>query len=230
MTTTITPVDAANISEGTGGTIALGKEINIASEAVAGGTIYITTVRGSGNSDPAGVSTVFAPLGAGGTTRRVKLSDVKTVAGVPVTAAAQANIFGLTFTPGTAEYLVSEAANSNTKTDVAAFEVILSDTYVAGTALNVIANANYVIGAGTLTTKTLAVAAYLVHDDDTESSTLETTAAQTITGSAADYTYAVTGTTLTPGARLVLTLTMALTETAGSNVTGRVNSVRLSPA
>lgn len=60
ITTQITPIDAANISPGTGGSVALGKEINVASRAVTGGTLYITSIRGVADSDPTGVSTVFA--------------------------------------------------------------------------------------------------------------------------------------------------------------------------
>lgn len=167
--------------------------------------------------------------GVGGV-RRMPLTSARDVTGMMPTVAAQAGIFGLTFTPGTAEYLVSEAANNGTKTDVICFEAVLPDTYAAGTKLNVVANAHYVIGAGTLSVKTLACAVYKVADADTESATIETTAAQTITGSAANYTFAVTGTTLHPGDRIVIKLTMVLTETASSNVTGRLNSVRLTGA
>ena len=230
MTTNITPVDAANISPGTGGTIPTGKEINVASLAVTGGTLYITTVRGDGNGDPEGISTVFGPSGGSGGVRRLNLSDVKTVAGVPVTAAAQANIFGITFTPGTSEYLLSEAANNDTKTDVGCFEKVMSDTYVAASNFNIIVNANYVIGGGTLSASSIAVAVYLGADAGTSGASIETTAAQTFTGSAADYTFAVTGTTVHPGDRIIIKITMVLTETASSNVTGHVNSVRLTGA
>lgn len=206
-----------------------GKELQVSSYSVTGGTMYVSTVR-EGGSDLTGVAQSFvANTGAQGV-RRLPLTGARTVAGVMPTVAAQANIFGIVFTPGTAEYLVSEAANNNTKTDVIAFEHVLSDTYAAGTALSVIANAHFVIGSGTLTTKTLACAVYRCADDDTEAATIETTSAVTLTGSAADYTFAVTGTTLNPGDRIVITLTMVLTETAASNVTGRINSVRLTSA
>lgn len=228
--TSITAVDATNISPGTGGSIASGKEINVASRSVTGGTLYITTLRGAANSDPVGVATAFVPNSGAAGVRRLALVEAKTVAGVPLTVAAQANIFGITCTPGTAEYLISEVANNNTKTDVCFFEKLMSDTFLAAANFNVVVNAHFVIGGGTLSVKTVAVAAYLLNDDDTESTTLETTAAQTITGSAADYTFAVTGATVSPGSRVGITVTMVLTETASSNVTGRVNSVRLTGA
>lgn len=225
--TSITPLDAANINPGTGGTIAIGKEINVATRAVTGGTLFITTVRGQADSDPIGIATSFGASSGSGGVRRLPLTNARDVTGMMPTVAAQATIFGLTFTPGTAEYLVSEAANNNTKTDVICFETVMSDTYAAAADFTVVANAHFVIGGGTLSTKTLALAVYKCADADTEGSTIETTAAQTLTGSAADYTFAVTGATLNPGDRIVLKFTMTLTETASSNVTGRLNSVRL---
>lgn len=225
MTTSITALDSANVSPGTG-SVDKGKEINIATRAVTGGTMYITTLRGGGSVDGISIATTFVASNSSNQ-RQVKLSDVKTVAGVPVTAAAQANIFGITFTPGTAEYLLSEAANSNTKTDVGCFEVVLPDSYVAGTAFGVTINAHFVIGAGTLSVKTLGLNVYRQANDDTSGVDLNGTAAPTITGTAADYAYVIAGTSCLPGDRLILKLTMTLTETGASNVTGRVNSVRL---
>ena len=67
MTTTITPLDAANVSEGTGGLIGLGKEMVFFSRAVTGGTLYTTICRGAGSVDPAGISTCFVSSTANGT-------------------------------------------------------------------------------------------------------------------------------------------------------------------
>ena len=67
MTTTITPLDAANVSEGTGGLIGLGKEMVFFSRAVIGGTLYTTICRGAGSVDPAGISTCFVSSTANGT-------------------------------------------------------------------------------------------------------------------------------------------------------------------
>jgi hypothetical protein len=204
------------------------KELTHYTKSVTGGTLHTFVAREG--ADIKGVSSAFAASAGAGGVRRLPLTGARTVTGVMPTVAAQANIFGITFTPGTAEYLVSEAANNNTKTDVICFEHVLSDSYAAGANFNVVVNAHFVIGSGTLTTKTVAVDVYKCADDDTQGSTIETTAAQTITGSAADYTYAVTGTGLNPGDRVVIKLTMVLTETASSNVTGRINSVRLTSA
>ena len=222
MTLTFTSQGSQNVSAG--------KELQVSSTSVTGGTLWVTTVRSPEGGALEGVATSFAASAGAAGVRRLPLTGARDVTGMMPTVAAQAGIFGLTFTPGTAEYLVSEAANNNTKTDVICFEHVLSDSYAAGTALAVVANAHYVIGSGTLSVKTLACAVYKLADDDTEGSTIETTSAQTITGSAADYTFAVTGTTLNPGDRVVVKLTMVLTETASSNVTGRINSVRLTSA
>ena len=74
MTTNITPFDSAQISPGTGGSIAIGKELNVASRTVNGGTVYITSGR-SGNSDPVGVSTVFVPANAVAPVRQLVLFE-----------------------------------------------------------------------------------------------------------------------------------------------------------
>lgn len=87
MATTITPVDAANVSPGTTGTIAIGKEINVASRAVAGGTLFITTTRGLGDSDPTGVSTTFVPTSVLGNPNPVN-TTISTVGAGTLTAAS----------------------------------------------------------------------------------------------------------------------------------------------
>jgi hypothetical protein len=204
------------------------KELTHYTKSVTGGTMHTFVAREG--ADIKGVASSFAASTGAAGVRRIPLTSARDVTGMMPTVAAQANIFGLTFTPGTAEYLVSEAANNNTKTDVICFEYVLSDTYPAATDLSLVVNSHYVIGSGTLTTKTIAAAVYLVADADTQGATLVTTSAQTLTGSAADYTFAVTGATLTPGCRVVVKLTMVLTETASSNVTGRINSVRFTGA
>lgn len=88
MATSITPVDAANVSPGTTGTVPVGKEINVASRAVAGGTLFITTTRGLGDSDPTGVSTVFVPTTIGGLIPNAANTSISTVGAGTITAAA----------------------------------------------------------------------------------------------------------------------------------------------
>lgn len=87
-TTSITPVDASNISPGTGGNVGVGKEINLASRSVNGGTLYIATVRGMSDSDPAGISTTFVPTTA--SSPNAAITTISTVGAGTITGAALA--------------------------------------------------------------------------------------------------------------------------------------------
>lgn len=90
MATTITPVDAANLSSGTTGTIAIGKEINVFSRAVAGGSLFIVTTRGLADSDPTGVAVQFVPTTIGGLVPNAANTTISTVGAGTLTAAALA--------------------------------------------------------------------------------------------------------------------------------------------
>ena len=161
---------------------------------------------------------------------RMILSSVKTVAGVPVTAAAQANILGITFTPGTSEFLLTEAANNNTKTDVGCFEYDLPQAYVAGTNITVTTNTVANLNGGTAGTQTIAVACYRCPGDGTTSANLIATAAQNVPPTtAANQTFTITGTTLLPGDRIILKVTMVNQETAaGGGIVQNINAIKLS--
>lgn len=154
--------------------------------------------------------------------------NFKYVDGTTLVVSAAAGKFGLTYTPGTAEFLITEAANSNTKTDSAAIDWVIPSTYVAGTNLTVTARCNYTVGAGTVGTHTLAAAAYLNTTAGAQGSTLIATAAQTVPSSDGAVTFTITGTTLTPGALLTLTFTLVIQDTGASNITARLNSVVIS--
>jgi hypothetical protein len=154
--------------------------------------------------------------------------NFKNVDGTTLVAAASAGKFGLTYTPGTGEFLVTEAANSNTKTDVAAIDWVVPSTYVSGTDLTITAHCNYILGGGTVGTHTLAAAAYLNTTAGAQGSTLIATAAQTVPASDGAVTFTITGATLTPGALLTLTFTLVIQDTAASNITARLNSVVIS--
>lgn len=158
----------------------------------------------------------------------LRLLDFKNNDGTTLAAAAAAGKFGLTSTPGTVEQLLTEAANSNTKTDIAQAEFVLPPSYTAGQNITVTANCDYTLGAGTVGTHTLAAAAYLTANDGTQGTTLIATAAQTVPAAAGDVTFTITGTTLAPGSRLMLTFTLVIEDSGGSNITAHVNSVRIS--
>lgn len=151
--------------------------------------------------------------------------------GTTLAASASSGKFGISLTPGTSEALTGEAATSNTKTDVLAVEVVLPPWYIAGQNVTLTVNSNFSLGGGGLSaigTHTLAAAAYLNTTSGTQGSTLIATAAQSVPASPADVTFTITGTTLLPSSRLILTLTMVIQEIGGGTATGQVNSVRLS--
>lgn len=154
-----------------------------------------------------------------------RLLDFKNANGTTLSATAGAGVFGIAITAGTSEWLVSEAANSNTKTDTASFEYILPASYVAGQNITLTANTQYNVGSGTVGTHTVAAAAYLTSAAGTQGSSLIATSAQTVPAAAGNVAFTITGTTLTPGSRLFLTFTLVISESAGSNITAQLNSV-----
>lgn len=158
----------------------------------------------------------------------LRMLEFKNNDGTTLSVSASSGKFGLTSTPGTVLQLLTEAANSNTKTDIAQIEYIVSGTYVAGTNITVTANTDYTLGSGTVGTHTLAAAAYLTANAGTQGATLIATAAQTVPATAGDVTFTITGATLTPGAHLLLTFTLVIQDSGGSNITAHLNSVRLS--
>jgi hypothetical protein len=152
----------------------------------------------------------------------------KNPAGTNLAAAASAGLFGMTITPATAMFLITEVANNNTKTDDAIQEFILPPWYVAGTNLTVTVNASIVIGGGTLSTKTAQIKAYRTASDGTQGADIGPGSASAITVAGADIAFTITGTTLNPGDRVLFELETVLTETASSAVHGQINSVRVS--
>lgn len=157
----------------------------------------------------------------------VPLRDFRNTDGSILAAAAASGKFGWSITLGTSAHLVSEAANNNTKTDDAVTEYVLPANYIAGQNITVTVNAS-ITGSGTLSTKTAQIKAYRTAKDGTQGSDIGPGAATAMTAAGADVAFAVTGTTLNPGDRLVFELETVLTETASSNMTANINSVRVS--
>ena len=180
---------------------------------------YITVgqILGAASGSTTGIAAYPLPL------LNYKNSDGTTLA-----ASAAAGKFGLSITAGTSEYLLTEAANSNTKTDVASTEVVLPSSYATGTNVTLTCNTQYTLGSGTVGTHTLAAAAYLVANAGTQGATLIATSAQTVPAAAGNVSFTITGSTLTPGARLFITNTLVIQDTGGSNITAQLNSCNLS--
>jgi hypothetical protein len=157
----------------------------------------------------------------------LRFADFKNLDGSALAAAASAGKFGQTVTLGTAQRLVSEAANSNTKTDDAVVEYILPQAYIAGQGVTATVNAS-ITGAGTLTTKTAQIKAYRVAADGSMGADIGPGAGVAITAGGADIPFAIAGATLNPGDKLLLEIETVLTETAASNMVANINSVRIS--
>ncbi len=152
----------------------------------------------------------------------------KTATGTTLPSSPTTGVFGLTLTPGTSEVLLSESANNNTKTDIVVFEYQLPRNYIAASNITVTVNALFTIGSGTSATHTVGAAAYKCANAGTQGSTLIATAAQVLTATAADYAFVITGTTLSPLDRIMISVTAIILDSASQNVTGTINSVRLS--
>lgn len=167
----------------------------------------------------------FTLVGPGYATFHARMLDARNIDGSVVAAAASSGKFGVAVTLGTSMVIVSEAANNATKTDSLMFDITLPASFPAGHTPSIIVNQNHVIGSGTLSTHTVAAHLYGQNDDGTQTADLVSTSAQNTTAAAGDLTFA-TSAGLQPGQRVVLELVMVLTETASSNVTGHINSVR----
>lgn len=136
--------------------------------------------------------------------------------------------FGLIWGTGGINLLRSESANSSTITDTAVWELTLPDTYIAGTNITVQVYCGYVVGSGTIGTHTLTGAAYSINAfGGGLSSNLIATAAQSVPSSANTLTFTITGTSLIPGARVLLSLAMALQDTGGHAIYGNLFNVNL---
>jgi hypothetical protein len=160
--------------------------------------------------------------------RRVQILHGRNADGSVIVAASQgAGNFLMSLTPGTSSSILGEAAQSNTKTDTAVFDTTLPDDYVAGQDITATLNA-LLSGTGVAGTKTAALSAYKVASDGTHGANLIATAAQNLTGAAADYAFTITGASLSPGDRLILKAVTVVQETGGAaTIKSQVNSIRL---
>jgi len=146
----------------------------------------------------------------------------------PVDTTGGAGKYKIFATLGTSISLQGENAQANTKTTTAVFDFTLPSTYIPGRDITVTINAN-TTGTGTAGTRTVVARVYRIASDGTSSADLVTTAALTVTGAAADYAFAATGTTFAAGDRLQVSVVGVTQETDGTNTLSSViNSVRVS--
>ncbi len=145
-----------------------------------------------------------------------------------LSTAGAVNSFGVSSTPGTSLYLIGANASSSTVTANALWEVTLPNDYVAGRDLTLTVNA-YASGGGTLgATKSLTLTAYKNTDSSGAQGSNLGPSAATLTTAAADYPLTITGTTLSPGDRVLFKLSAIVQETAAGTLAARINSLRLS--
>ena len=145
---------------------------------------------------------------------------------LPILTAASGH-FGLHWGAG-GTLLATENANNSTITDTALWEIVLPPGYVAGDNITVNVWGYYTLGSGTIGTHTLTGTAYLVNDPGGVSgSNLIATAALPVSTTAGTLSFTITGTTLTPGAKVMLSLAMALQDTSGHNISGLLTNVDL---
>lgn len=162
-------------------------------------------------------------------TIRIPLLSARNNDGTVIAGSASSGKLGISDTPGTSLYLVGNATQNTTSTDICQFETVLPQTYNAGQNVTLTINAKHVESSGTTLTNTILPKAYLLAKDGTMSADLIGTTATAITGTAVDYSFTITGTTLTPGARLLLQLTSVATEGGNTGTTkNEILSVRLS--
>lgn len=198
----------------------------------ASGTTYTPNaqcqITVSNASDAAALENAGAVVvPAGATPVRIPLLAFRNADGSAMVASSPSSgNFVSAITLGTSHQLSGENAKSNTKTDTALAEIVLPPTYVAGQNLTCTANAQ-VAGSGTPGTDTVKVDGYVSANAGTEGATLNQTAAQTISSTAADYAFTLTGSALLPGSDLDIKVTSVSQEVSGSNlIYNLVNSVR----
>lgn len=141
--------------------------------------------------------------------------------GQPMAAGASAGKFGQSVggwgTGGIV--LVGELANANTKTDQAFFELVLPQNYEAGTDLTVVVQAR--VGAVLNTAATLDFEAYLSNENGGVGSDICATTAQSINSATwAEYSFTITGTTLSPGRTIELYMQGVANDSGGTTNNG----------
>jgi len=147
-----------------------------------------------------------------------------------LTATSAAGKFQLAGAVGTATNLLGEGAQNNTKTDIVLYEFVLPPDYIAAANVTLTANVQRVVAGGTTLTTTIDCETWKIADDGTAGSDICATAVTSFTNTTAgDKAFTITGTTLSPGDRLLFRLTGVATEADNAGtVKVQINSVRVS--
>lgn len=204
--------------------VGLNSELYTQYQTVPGGALYQGILK-QPNGSVVSLAQTFVPGGGGSIARYLPLIDGRSDVGLVMTGSAgtPTGALGIARTAGTSLDLVGEATSSSAKTNKVIWEFDLPATYVPGANVPVIVNANYT-GSGTVTAVSTTMTAQLYTETNGVEAAVTTSAAQQITGTAANYTFSVTGTNLVPGQHVMLELVMLVTTSAGA-ATGQINSV-----
>lgn len=183
-----------------------------------------------------GVFVVSGAAAVSSPVQKLSLLAFRNVDGTPITTTQTAGKFAYSVvsaspvssppTAGGPVVVLGEVTNnSGPVTDVMTAFFTLPPTYQSGANFNVLINARVLIVAGaTITTATVQPLVYLVAANGTLGANLGG-AAQTITTSAVQYTFAVTGTGLVAGSQFRLDIAGVLTTSGSQNAAIRVGSV-----
>ncbi len=153
----------------------------------------------------------------------------RTDTGLTMTASAGAGVFGITNSTGTSLALTGEAAQNTTKTDKVLFDVVLPAAYPAAAPITVTVNGKHAESGGTTLTNTVVAKAYVIASNGTSGTDLIGASPSALTGSAADYTFTIPGTSRAAGDHLLVQITAVATEGGNAGTTtDTLNSVRLS--
>jgi hypothetical protein len=176
-------------------------------------------------------STIVSPFVGGPSSSinpiTVPLTSLRNADGSGLSGTGTGSNFGSVVSFGTNFYLKSANASSSTVTSNGWFEIQIPAAYVAGSNFTVTVNAEY-DGGGTLgATRSLTMSAYKIANDGSTGANIIATPAATFGAPAADYTFTVTGTTLSANDRISLFMSTSIQETGGGSINSRVNSVRV---
>ena len=171
----------------------------------------------------------YTEVNAGWSQFQVPLLLGRNLDGSALAATAAAGKFGASINLGTADSLVSLAANNSTVAAQAIYETVLPTSFGPGYAPTITVNGDHVLTTGaTLGAHTIGVAAYVQNNDGTQSSNIVTTAAQNTSATATDLAFATSTTALLAVGRVLVEVSANLVETAGTNAVAHVNSLRFS--
>ena len=159
---------------------------------------------------------------------RIPILSGKNAAGTPIAASAAAATDFVAAAVATNSFnLNGTVSNGNAKTNDVLYDIMLPNDYKAGTNVTCYIAAGYSTSGGTVSLATVDLIAGLATDAGAGGADICATAAQTIVADTSEYAFTITGTTLTPGARLLLKVTVAITNNNATNTTGHVFALRL---